>query len=76
MKENEKRRTFSSYGGLEMHTTFLSKHLEGRDCFGDQDIDGSMTLKLVMEICNKDKAVLLHAMVALGSRGGIAPTHS
>jgi hypothetical protein len=26
--------------------------------------------------CLKSKAVLLHAMVALGGRDGIAPTHS
>jgi hypothetical protein len=32
---------------------------------------------LVLAVChNKNKAVPLHAMEALGGRGGIAPTHS
>jgi hypothetical protein len=29
-----------------------------------------------IQLANKSKAIPLHAMVALGGRGGIAPTHS
>jgi hypothetical protein len=55
------------------------RHFRGPCCLHDQG-DALRLRRTIREKCNciesKSKAVPLHAMVALGGRGGIAPTHS
>jgi hypothetical protein len=45
-----------------------------KDIASTLDINEGSVHSVVYDIL-KSKAVLLHAMVALGGRGGIAPTH-
>jgi hypothetical protein len=59
----------------------LSKHLQWRLCgraVTDLSKTSGMHIKSLIDIYKKGKgkAVPLHAMEALGGRGGIAPTHS
>jgi hypothetical protein len=32
-----------------MHTEFFSENLRGRDCVGDFDVDGRITLKYILK---------------------------
>jgi hypothetical protein len=47
-------------------------YLRGRH---DTSIDFNLTILMAVYVKEKGKAVPLHAMEALGGRGGIAPTH-
>jgi hypothetical protein len=71
---------FNILRGLQKHETTYLKIVGMLDNFGRAKLESTCLVYVCMQIftcvSKVSKAVPLHAMEALGGRGGIAPTHS